>query len=657
MRKVIGLAFGLGIAAACVAQPVPTPAEPPPGPVATTPGALRQYATIHSIGIEWDIAGDSNHNATCKVQYRAKGAADWKDALPLFRVDYAWYYSTAKAKEPKNMFAGSLMFLRPATEYDIRLELADPDGGNAAKEIAVATRPVPAMPKGGRTLYVVPGEGGGAGPEGKPPSAASFGAGPEGKPPSSASFGAGTEADPFKGVAAADAAAQPGDILRLRPGAYGDVQLNKPGAEGGRYVVWTVAGGGEAVFKSVKLNGSFIWLDGLTLKRAERKNGVTTAGQAVIGAVVTRCNIDGYHYCIILNRQCRDWHIADNVIKGSKTWPYTPNPKLDPKDDENHPLSGEGVELAESIGGHVVCYNRISHTADGVSYPGHDTDIYGNDIFNVTDDSLEPDRGWANVRMWGNRLHDFGNAALSFQPMNCGPWYFVRNQIIGTMHRDTELRSPDIFKFRVQDRFALVNNTLVFGKYADVYCDSLFNSLCRNNLFISSTGFKPIWVAMRYREKDGSLNSPTVVMPIHRPGWKTDMDYNGYDWGPDTKDWKTPVFRYDGWTPDIQKNYFVDLKSFSESVGVEKHGLRVNKADVFDQWPVPTDVGDVGPVLLLLKKDGPAIDAGSSLPNIAERFGGKAPDLGAFEFGGPLPHYGPRDAKTMKEHALYWALH
>lgn len=627
MRKVIGLAFGLGVAVVCLAQPVPVPAEPPPGPVATTPGALRQYATIHSIGIEWDVAGDSNHNASCKVQYRARGAADWKDALPLFRVDYAWYYSNSKAKEPKNMLAGSLMFLRPATEYEIKLDLADPDGGNAAKVIAVTTRPVPEMPKGGRTLYVVPGEGGGSG----------------------------TQADPFRGTAAADAAAQPGDILRLRAGTYGDVQLNTAGAEGGRYVVWTVDG--EAVFKSVKLNGSYIWLDGLTLKRAERKNGVTTAGQPVIGAVVTRCTIEGYHYCIILNRQCRDWHIADNVLKGSKSWPYVPNPKLDPKDDENHPLSGEGVELAESIGGHVVCYNRISHAADGVSYPGHDTDIYGNDIFKVSDDALEPDRGWANVRMWGNRMHDFGNSALSFQPMNCGPWYFVRNQIIGTMHRDTELRAPHIFKFRVQDRFALVNNTVVFAKYADVYCDSLFTSLCRNNLFISSTGFKPIWVAMRYREKDGSLNSPTVVMPMHRPGWKTDMDYNGYDWGPDTKDWKTPVFRYDGWTADVQKNYFVDLKSFSESVGVETHGLRVNKDEVFAQWPVPKDVGDVGPVMLLLKKDASVIDAGSPLPNIAEGFTGKAPDLGAFEFGGALPHYGPRDEKAMKDHALYWALY
>jgi len=30
------------------------------------------------------------------------------------------------------------------------------------------------------------------------------------------------------------------------------------------------------------------------------------------------------------------------------------------------------------------------------------------------------------------------------------------------------------------------------------------------------------------------------------------------------------------------------------------------------------------------------------LPNITDGFLGKAPDLGAYEYGAPLPHYGPR---------------
>jgi hypothetical protein len=35
-------------------------------------------------------------------------------------------------------------------------------------------------------------------------------------------------------------------------------------------------------------------------------------------------------------------------------------------------------------------------------------------------------------------------------------------------------------------------------------------------------------------------------------------------------------------------------------------------------------------------------NAGVELPDITDRFAGKAPDLGAIELGQPMPHYGPR---------------
>ena len=43
---------------------------------------------MHSIGIEWDVAGDDNHNAEGTVLYRPAGNSVWKRALPLIRVDY-----------------------------------------------------------------------------------------------------------------------------------------------------------------------------------------------------------------------------------------------------------------------------------------------------------------------------------------------------------------------------------------------------------------------------------------------------------------------------------------------------------------------------------------------------------------------------------------
>ena len=212
----------------------------------TTPGALRSYATIHSIGLEWDIQGDANHDATCTVQYRAQGDSAWRQALPLFRVDYAWYYAKEKAASPTNSFAGSILFLRPCTEYEVQLDIRDPDGGNASRVVTVTTRSIPEIPAGGRTLHVVPGTGGGAG----------------------------SATDPFRGTATAEALARPGDILLLRAGRYGQVVFTKSGEEGGRYIVWKAAEDGAAVFDQITIRAGFLWLDGLTVRRAAQTNGI-----------------------------------------------------------------------------------------------------------------------------------------------------------------------------------------------------------------------------------------------------------------------------------------------------------------------------------------------------------------------------------------------
>lgn len=85
----------------------------------TVPGALRSYSTIQSIGVEWDISGDADHDAVASLDYRVAGTAVWKGAMPLVRVDY----------NGANMLAGSILFLAPRTAFDIRLTLTDPDGG------------------------------------------------------------------------------------------------------------------------------------------------------------------------------------------------------------------------------------------------------------------------------------------------------------------------------------------------------------------------------------------------------------------------------------------------------------------------------------------------------------------------------------------------
>ena len=133
--------------------------------------------------------------------------------------------------------------------------------------------------------------------------------------------------------------------------------------------------------------------------------------------------------------------------------------------------------------------------------------------------------------------------------------------------------------------------------------------------------------------------------------WKTDVDYDGFDWGqvPVPFSWDQPGKAWNG--------KGLDLQSLSTAVGIEQHAIRVEKEKIFE-------IPDIGAYSLesypekrlTLKKDCNAIDAGAPVPNIADEFTGKAPDLGAYEFGQPLPHYGPRDEEAMKNHALDWIL-
>src|SRR5262249_32438 len=143
----------------------------------------------------------------------------------------------------------------------------------------------------------------------------------------------------------------------------------------------------------------------------------------------------------------------------------------DPRDSI---LDGEAIDLRGSEG-HVVAHNRCTCTQCGIHYARRNCDIFGNDVFDTSDDSIECDYGYANLRIWGNRFTNYKNNSISFQPMYCGPWYILFNQVIG---------ENMVFKFRVEDRFVLANNTFVTWSQASDRMQHLLLSLSRNNLYI-----------------------------------------------------------------------------------------------------------------------------------------------------------------------------
>jgi len=529
---------------------------------AATPGQVASEVTLRSIGIEWPITGDDDHDASCTVEYRVEGEPLWSEALPLVRVDYLG----------ANTLAGSILFLQPGANYEVQLSLSDPDGGNAIETFTVTTRSVPTLPSGGGEYHVVPGGGGGTG----------------------------TEADPFMGIAAAQAVAAPGDIFLLHAGNYGGrIDFDVPGAPG-NYLVWKAAGDGDAIIEGIELSASHTWFEGLRVEVAAGEIGMHGTYLNPEDVVIVRNAINGCHYCVYPKTESRGWYIADNTIVGD-----TPASTAS--------LSGEGVELNHGDG-HIVAHNSITNVADGVSYPGAGCDIYGNDIFDVSDDGIEPDDGPANVRVWGNRISNSVNG-ISFQPMAGAPWYVIRNQVVA---------GQNVIKIRDMDRAVILHNTFVgFAQVVSNDTHQLVGAWSNNNLWLSVDGW--------YAWENGN---PGVA------DWRTNLDYDGFDWAGYVYAMKWNDVRYD------------TLADFVAGTGLEPNGIEIDAPNCLESFDVPAAPPAPTPIQMMTLAPGcNAIDAGVALPNINDGFSGSAPDLGAYEVGAELPVYGPR-AVTIVTTAL-----
>jgi hypothetical protein len=521
---------------------------------AVSPGSFRSYSTLYSVGMEWDISDDADHDAVCTVLYKTNSASSWRDALPLYRVDF----------NGADMMAGSIFFLDPDTTYDVKLALTDPDGGSYEKNFSIQTRPIPRKPLTGNTYYVMPGTGGGTG----------------------------SKADPFQGTATAQAAAAPGDIFILTSGTYsGETEFTVSGSSSD-YIVWK--GSGDAViFETLRINADHIWIEGLHIQG--NNYGLRTYNDPE-NVVITKNTFEGCNYCIYLNHGGSGWYIADNIIEGN----------VEPSSGS---FSGEGVELNHS-NDHTVAYNSISRVADGVSYPNQNCDIFANDIFDVSDDGIEGDYGYANIRIWGNRISNALHNGISLQPMNGAPWYILRNQVAAPLESGLKFRDA-------VDRTLIAHNTFVgwegVQKSGSEY---LINVQSNNNLYISVTPFYA-WE----NTNGGSTN------------WKTDLDYDGFDWGG-----YVYGFKWGG------SNRYEDLAEFTANTGLEPNGIEVDKNTIFKSFSIPDPPPTAMPKQYLALEPGcNAQDAGVILPNINDNYTSLAPDLGAYEIGKPLPQYGPRE--------------
>ncbi len=544
------------------------------------PGLIQVDATYEHVGVVWWITGDDDLDSALTLDYRLVGETSWMPAAPAMRA----YPTLIVNGDPLdlNYWAASALFLEPGETYDLRLTLTDPDGGTATQIVQATTRTWPRPDPAGRTLYIVPGSGGGSG----------------------------SLADPFQGLQAAADSALPGDIFEIAAGMYSPFQLLVSG-EAGRPITFRGPANGGAVIdgggtdRGVVTLGEFnqtlshVILEGLTIQNGHWGIDAQNTQEIYLHHNLIR-DVDFGIYNRRGNALEANQTVCDNTIAGRTPWPGSGIP-------------GErGIDLRGT--GNVVCYNHVQYFGDCVSVQpstgqSFGNDVYGNDVSYCVDDGIEIDYNQANVRVWRNRVMN-ARMGVSVQPIYGGPAYIFRNEFFN-------LESVPVKMHNQTTGFFVIHNT--GAKHSNGYGDNgamWRNVTLRNNLFLGT----------RY-----AFEFTTVADEGFR-----DSDYNA--WGTTREiDPGGPFFKWD----NVRYDTIADLPP-----GVEDHGLEAGFGDLLNAaLPPAWDVAALpGSRDLRLSPGAPEADAGVALPNLNDPFVADGlPDLGAFESGEPLPNYGPRE--------------
>jgi hypothetical protein len=550
-------------------------------------------------------------------------------------------------------FAGSILDLQPDTEYEVRLTMKDPDGvsGQAVQNVKVRTRPEPKSVGGGRTLHVYP---------------LTWGNRPKQEPNFTGLMAAYTG---YVGTGDWNVVflhkAEPGDTILVHAGLYKGDRHNYVDPYGltfdGTYlltakgtpdkpIVIKAAGDGEVIFDG---DGAFRLFDvmgtayntfeGVTFRNTEVAfwAGVKEVAGAV-GLTVRNCRFENIGLGIQTQYAgSKDFYIADNIFLGRDDH-YRTLGWAGPQNYGAHPINSYyAIKIYGS--GHVIAHNGVAFFHDGIDIDTHGQpesedlkavaiDIYENDIYVTGDDFIEGDGGVHNIRIMRNRGINAAHTALSAQPIFGGPAYYIRNVVYNT---------PVALKFSNPAGVYVLHNTLIAENSTN---QQVSNAHFANNLFLGTD--RPIGIA--------SLGGPTTYSTYDYDGFRPNKGVEQqYTWlgakGPALIDYA-----------QAQPQRFRTLAELAAATGQETHGIELDY-DIFESLRPPSPPPDssqpgrpyeAANVNFKLKPGSKAVDAGVRIPNVNDGFSGRAPDLGAYELGQPVPVYGPRGRDQTRP--FYW---
>ena len=639
----------------------------------TTGELIADPPTLMALGFAWPIEGDDNRNARVTITYREKGKMEWLQGLdPLRLHNEKTFLRGSLDYTAPNMFAGSLFDLKEDTEYEVRLNILDPDGvnGEAEKDITVRTRAEPQPASDGRIFHVYP--PGYEGPRKEPYFSGLL----------EAYYMASLGGDWSR---ASPPRVRPGDILSVHAGLYlskhdhysheinsgfttccgtpwdGTYYLTRDGTPE-KPISIVAAGDGEVIFdgddNNVLFNlmgGSYHYFEGITFRNTD--TAIEAGMKDIAGAkgiTIKHCSFENVGTAVHSDWSgSSDFYISDNNMLGREaldyvfTW-FAIEPWSDLSDFAERARMKSFYAVSVYGRGHVIAYNRVRGFHDGIDhatygmpdgYPNTPPDrlpvaidSYNNDVSVVHDNCFEADGSVRNVRVMRNRCFNAPLGAMSPQPVLGGPVYFIRNVVYNAWWGPVKVHGEPSGVY-------YLNNTYI-GEFRQL--TPMSNLHLRNNLLL------------------GQGTAPRVLSVDTFTNYSS-SDYNGFRPNPESKEafaWNSPPFEeIRNFYPErldtlqnvpiaLTQRVFPTLEAYSMATGQDRHSRLVDY-EIFVNAPMPdfsdpTRVVPVDSVDLRLRKGAEAIDAGTILPNVTDGFVGSGPDLGAYEFGSPLPHYGPR---------------
>ncbi|NQT87423.1 right-handed parallel beta-helix repeat-containing protein [bacterium] len=441
----------------------PEPGEAPqPGP--PTLGKTVAVPTFHAAGVTVPYGGTVLRDVACRMRYRQAEVNAWTQGMDLVRYG------------PDRQFRGSLLLLRPDTDYEIECQLVHERNPLATVQTATRTwsedtpigevRTLPPVTKGALVIK----------DQGKPDAWIVYRPA-EGQ---TATVDAGTDAD---------------NAVRIENAAY--VIIENVAIRGGRDDCVHVSKSHHIRIRRCDIAG---WGDA-----GARKDGLP------FGLYVdARDRIINNQAGIQLHADSAQVVVEYNLIHAPRgtanSWKY------------GHPAGPQGINLSYTAGNNVVRYNDLigsethwwndaiegAPNRDVIGGPHRDTDIYGNVFAFSNDDGSELDGGQINVRFWGNWV-DKALCGVSCAPNRRGPSYVFRNLLVLT--GDEHFRTGAGFKmggdqFRHAGVAFLLHNTVYTagqGLTSGHYGKGPTPVVTRNNVFF---GPAPGLGRIRYRHKE-----------------------------------------------------------------------------------------------------------------------------------------------------------